>query len=166
MRCLVMKKFFGLILLGYMFINGVVSAASPDDIKVSDAIRFARNEVPRSCRLQSIDKYSDAYGIAFRDFNDFRNYVVYIDKTNGRPLARNMNSTNIVGSTTINVSAEQVTKSAFARYKNIQGVDIKLEPEGKNNVRYHVMAYSSLYAIDAYYSPSTGVLGKEIIVYK
>ena len=158
-----MKKILGLTLLGCMLLSGIASAA---EIRVSDAIKFARYEVPRTCRLQSIETYSDAYGIEFRDFRDFRNYVVYIDKNNGRPLARNMNSTNLVGSTTVNVSPEQITREAFARYKNIKGIDIKLEAEGRNNVRYRLVCGNEKYAIDAFFNPATGVLGKEIIVYR
>lgn len=158
-----MKKLFGFVLFGCMLFGSVASAV---DIKVSDAIKFARNEVPRSCRLMNVDTYADAYGIGFRDFRDFRNYTVYIDKADGKPLARNMSSTNLVGSTTVSVSAEQITRSAFARYKHIEGINIKLEPEGKNNVRYRLVCGNAKYAIDAFYNPATGVLGKEIIVYR
>lgn len=158
-----MKKIFGFIFLGTMLLSTAVSAA---EIRVSDAIKFARHEVPRSCRLQNIDEFSDAYGIDFRDFRDFRNYTVYIDKTDGRPLARNMNSSNLIGSTNVAVSKEQITRSAFARYKNIKNIDLKLEAEGHNNVRYHLICGNAKYAIDAYYNPVTGALGKEVIVYR
>lgn len=158
-----MKKIFGFIFLGTMLLSTAVSAA---EIRVSDAIKFARHEVPRSCRLQNIDEFSDAYGIDFRDFRDFRNYTVYVDKSDGRPLARHMKSSNIIGSTNVVVSKEQITRSAFARYKNIKNIDLKLEAEGRNNVRYHLICGNAKYAIDAYYSPVTGALGKEVIVYR
>lgn len=158
-----MRKVFGIALLACLMFCSAASAAS---LRVSDALKIARHEVPRSCRLQDIDEYSDAYGIGFRDFNDFRNYTVYVDKLDGRPLARHMSSSNFVGSTNIGVSKEDVTRSAFARYRDIRNIRVVLEAEGHNNVRYHLSCGNDKYAIDAYYNPVTGALGKEVIVYR
>lgn len=157
------KKIMGMALLLTFAFSNVVMAA---DISLREAVRFAKKEVPANCHLQNVEPYNGIIGVTFRDFNRFRNYTVFLDAVTGRPTERVMSSTNIVGSTNVLVDKTAITKAVFNRYKKVDRLNIKLEEEGRNNVRYNVKFFNERYIVNALYNPATGALGKEHIIYR
>lgn len=155
-----MKKLCLLLSVLAMLLCSTVALAAP-----ADAIEAAKAEVPAGAVMYGIEEDDGKYEISFRDNETFRVYEVEVIAATNKVKEVEIKGSNIVGSTTIAKTPEDIKAIVLEAYPDAQNLVIKTEKEG-NNTKYEAKFSTPKYKeVEIELNPVTGAFGKVELKY-
>lgn len=144
----------------------VVSGTCFAQITTKEAIEIGRKEVPAIAVICGTENEPTEIKVFFFDNSTNRNYEVEIDAITGKVKELEIVGSQIVGSTTVLKTTEDIRKIVLEKYPDAQNLVIKKEKEGNNTVFEAEFSTPKYSEVEMKLNPVTGAIGKEELKYR
>lgn len=143
-----------------------ISATCFAQITVKQAIEIGKKEVPAGVVTYGTQTEAKEYKVLFYDNSTNRNYEVEIDSETGKVKELEITGSNIVGSTTVLKTQNDIINIVLEKYPAAQNLIVSLEKEGNNSVYEAKFSTPKYSKVEVKLNPVTGAIGHEELKYK